>query len=84
MSPECSAVVTLGQNDDAEVVESDSVPVVILMNAAPWATSAAHKRHLVETLTRDQEAATWLRLITAQPLAYLCRFLRLPLLLQQL
>lgn len=49
MSPECSAVVTLGQNDDADVGELDSIFVVILMNAAPWVTS--QKRHLVDTHT---------------------------------
>lgn len=59
MYPECSAVVILGQNDDAEVGESDSIFVVRLVNAAPWATSTSQKRHLVDTLTRDQEAATW-------------------------
>lgn len=73
MSPECSAVVTLGQNDDAEVGESDSTFVVILMNAAPWATSTSQKRHLVDILTRSQEAATWLRLIVAPGLSLLCR-----------
>lgn len=37
-----NAVVTLGQNDGAEVGESDGTFVVILMNAAP-----SQKRHLV-------------------------------------
>lgn len=59
MSPECSAVGTLGQNDNAEVGQSDSIFAVTLWNAAPWATSASQKRHLVDT--RDQEAATWSR-----------------------
>lgn len=80
MSPECSAVVTLGQNDDAEVGESDSIFVVILMNAAPWATSTSQKRHLVDMPTRNQEAATWLRLIVAPGLLLLCRCLRLRIL----
>lgn len=48
-SPGGSQLLTLGQKDD--VGESTSNFVVALMNAAPWATSPAQWRHLVDAHT---------------------------------